>query len=130
MNKEPKQVIVVRKDLHMRAGKIAAQVAHASMAAILNTGKYVGDTFQITLDPNCALEVWFSGKFTKIVVSVNSEEELLAIQEKAINANLRQALITDCGATEFHGVPTKTCLAIGPDWPDNIDPITNTLSLL
>ena len=129
-NKEPKQVIVVRKDLNMRKGKIAAQVAHASMAAILKESKYVGDTLQIQLNRDCALEIWLNTKFTKIVVSVNSEEDLLAIEKKAQELNLRHALITDCGLTEFNNVPTKTCIALGPDWPDTIDQISGTLPLL
>ena len=39
-------------------------------------------------------------------------------------------LITDAGHTEFHGVPTRTCLAIGPAWSDEIDAITGGLQLL
>ena len=130
MNKEPKQVIVVRKDLHMRAGKIAAQVAHASMAAVLKDSKYIGDTLQIQLNHDCALETWLNTRFTKICVYVNSEEELLALEKQAQEANIRHALITDCGLTEFNNIPTKTCIALGPDWPDNLDTITGNLPLL
>ena len=39
------------------------------------------------------------------------------------------ALITDAGMTEFHGVPTHTCLAIEPAFPQDIDPITGELPL-
>jgi peptidyl-tRNA hydrolase, PTH2 family len=63
-------------------------------------------------------------------VSVNSEAELDAIVEKARAANIPCALIVDSGATEFHGVPTKTCCAVGPAWPDEIDAITGQLPLL
>ena len=38
-------------------------------------------------------------------------------------------LCVDAGRTEFHGVPTATCCAIGPDWPERIDPITGHLKL-
>ena len=130
MSKEPKQVIVVRKDLHMRAGKMAAQCCHASMAAILKESKYVGDMLQISLNRDAALETWLNTRFTKICVYVNSEEELLALEKQAQEANIRYALITDCGLTEFNNVPTKTCIALGPDWPDNLDTITGNLPLL
>jgi PTH2 family peptidyl-tRNA hydrolase len=39
-------------------------------------------------------------------------------------------LITDAGATEFHGVPTHTCCAVGPAWTDEVDAITGALPLL
>ena len=129
MNKEPKQVIVVRKDLNMRKGKIAAQVAHASMAAILKGSSCDGFSLKLPLADEVFGE-WIFGKFTKIYVYVNSEEELLKLEKQAQEDNIRHALITDCGATEFHNVPTKTCLAIGPDWPDKLDVITGTLPLL
>jgi PTH2 family peptidyl-tRNA hydrolase len=40
------------------------------------------------------------------------------------------ALVVDAGATEFHGVPTKTCCAVGPGWTDEVDAITGALPLL
>jgi PTH2 family peptidyl-tRNA hydrolase len=61
---------------------------------------------------------------------VNSEEELMTIYEKATSAGLEVHLITDSGKTEFHGQPTRTCLAIGPDFAAKIDPITGHLELL
>lgn len=122
MKTEPKQVIVIRKDLNMRKGKMVAQGAHAAMAAVLKNGMLVTKS-----DP---LEEWLSGRFTKICVSVNSEEELLAVYQKAREAGILCSLITDAGLTEFNGVPTKTCCAIGPDYPDKIDPITKDLKLL
>lgn len=61
---------------------------------------------------------------------MNSEAELLAIRDKAIEAGLEVHLITDSGKTEFHGEPTNTCLAIGPDLAEKIDPITGELQLL
>ena len=126
----PKQVIVVRKDLNMRKGKIAAQVAHASMGAVLNYRSYNDDRIEINLTENCALEQWINGLFTKICVSVDSEAELLEIYDNALAANVNVKLITDAGLTEFNGIPTLTCLAIGPDYPDNIDFLTKHLKLL
>jgi PTH2 family peptidyl-tRNA hydrolase len=61
---------------------------------------------------------------------VDSEEELMQIHDKAVEAGLEVHLITDSGRTEFHGQPTRTCLAIGPDEADKIDAITGHLELL
>lgn len=63
-------------------------------------------------------------------VYVNSEAELLEIVQAANDAGLYNALITDSGLTEFGGVPTKTCIAIGPAYSDRIDPVTRHLPLL
>ena len=128
--REPKQVIVVRKDLNMRKGKIAAQASHASLGAILNYGSYTNE-YQYTLDiHNDAVHEWLEGRFTKVCVSVDSEQELLDIYDIALHNNVNVKLIKDAGLTEFNGVPTLTCLAIGPDYPERIDPITNHLKLL
>jgi PTH2 family peptidyl-tRNA hydrolase len=127
---EPKQVIVIRKDLNMRKGKIAAQSAHASMGAILN---YAGPVYEGEIRINVetpAVREWLAGRFTKVCVSVDSEQELLAIYEKAIAENVNVKLIRDAGLTEFNNVPTLTCLAIGPDYPERINPITGHLKLL
>ena len=73
---------------------------------------------------------WLSGPFTKIAVSVNSEEELFDIMNKAKEAGLITALITDAGRTEFNGIPTNTCIAIGPATHEELLPITGSLKLL
>jgi len=123
-----KQVIVIRKDLNMRKGKMVAQGAHASMAAILNLARREGNTLVIPLDAR--IEPWLTGRFTKICVSVNSEAELLAIHSQASANGLVTALILDAGLTEFGGIPTHTAVAVGPDVAANIDAITGTLPLL
>lgn len=136
----PKQVIVIRKDLNMRKGKIAAQAAHASMKVLLDCGGITygeeglggsyPDYFTINLSQHTMLRKWLEGKFTKICVSVDSEEELLDIYQKAKDSNVLAALITDAGLTEFGGVPTNTCIAIGPDVPEKINLLTGHLKLL
>jgi PTH2 family peptidyl-tRNA hydrolase len=125
-----KQVIVMRKDLGMRKGKMIAQGAHASLKVLLDAGAPDphGTAFTIPLDP--ALLAWLTGRFTKICVSVNSEGELDAIVANARAAGVPCALIVDAGTTEFHGVPTKTCCAVGPAWADAVDAITGGLPLL
>jgi PTH2 family peptidyl-tRNA hydrolase len=125
-----KQVIVMRTDLGMRRGKQIAQGAHASLGAILNYG-CKSDNDQIVLSlHNKPVQEWLAGKFTKICVAVNSEQELLDIYQKAVDNKVNVKLIKDAGLTEFNGVPTLTCLALGPDYPENIDPITGHLKLL
>lgn len=125
MSNKVKQVIVMRHDLGMRKGKQIAQGAHASMSFI--TRRLQKHITPVWTKPE--LE-WMEGSFAKVCVRVNSEEELLDVYEKAKAAGLEVHLITDSGKTEFHGVPTNTCLAIGPDLSEKIDPITGELTLL
>lgn len=119
----------------MRLGKCVAQGAHASLKVILDQMLSVsggGSTYDIKvlkLEQNSALQAWVNGSFAKITVSVNSEQELLEIYEKAQAAGIISALIQDAGKTEFHGVPTYTTCAIGPDYAEKIDLITGNLKL-
>ncbi len=75
-------------------------------------------------------QAWIAGSFAKVCVRCNSEEELMAIHDKALELELEVHLITDSGRTEFHGRPTRTCLAIGPDDASKIDQVTGHLELL
>lgn len=135
---EAKQVIIIRKDLNMRKGKAISQGAHASMGAVLsvatNTDQINRDSVVIPLKDEkgelTPLGFWLNGLFKKITVSVNSEAELLELADKAKEAGLIHCLIQDSGLTEFKGIPTYTALAIGPDMPEKIDPLTEKLSLL
>lgn len=141
-----KQVIVVRKDLNMRKGKLAAQSAHASLKVFLDRMHRAPDkkiehdfteewqqNFDTSFTP-AMLEWldWREGKpgFTKIVVGCNSEEELFEVEKQAKEAGIIHALIKDNGVTEFHGVQTPTCICLGPDEADKIDVITGKFSLL
>ena len=139
MNKIAKQIIVIRADLRnskgqkIRTGKLIAQACHASLAVILDLGKFTANKktqFELEIKDESALGIWLTERFTKICLSVDSEAELLGIYQAALNARLPVALITDAGNTEFNGVPTRTCLAIGPAWSDEIDVITGHLKLL
>lgn len=134
-----KQVIVMRKDLNMRKGKMIAQGAHASMNAVLQllgfdlsdiNVKGEGCKFPNRINTNPVFDRWKKHGYTKICLYVNSEEELLDIYNKAKEKNLTVSIITDSGRTEFGGKPTKTCLAIGPDKIEEIDKITGHLPLL
>ena len=135
--KPPKQVIVLRKDLGMRKGKMVAQGAHASLKVFFDRGYISWGWPPNAADPLLQLHAtlteematWFNGSFTKICVSVNSEAELLAIYEKAKGAEVPCSLILDAGKTEFKG-PTYTAVAVGPDDPAVVDIITGKLPLL
>lgn len=138
--KVAKQVIVMRKDLNMRKGKMVAQGAHASLGAWLLIAEALKEFVQGLYNPDPddryssaiyeAADQWINGTFTKICVSVNSDIELLDLCTEAEAAGLPVKFITDLGQTEFHGVPTRTCLAIGPAWAEDIDKITGGLTLL
>ena len=132
-----KQVIIIRKDINMRKGKMIVQGCHASLKILsdLMINDNTGGPFELReyfyrINKTPILEEWLGGIFTKICVSVNSEAELLDIYNQAKEANILCSLIQDCGLTEFGGIPTLTCIAIGPDYNEKIDPITGHLPLL
>ncbi len=127
-----KQVIIIRRDLKMRRGKEIAQGAHASLGAILGEGNIVLDDdgnyeYRIKLDQRSL--PWLQNAFTKICVTVDSEEEIRALQAAAEATGLINCLITDSGRTEFNGVPTVTTLAIGPDKIEKVNAVTSHLKL-
>jgi PTH2 family peptidyl-tRNA hydrolase len=126
-----KQVIVIRRDLRMRRGKEIAQGAHAATAwlAELVIKQLAPDRTADRPQLSAAERTWLETSFRKVTVKVGSEEELMSVYRQALEAGLLVHLVTDRGLTEFGGVPTRTCLAIGPDYDDLIDPITGDLEL-
>jgi PTH2 family peptidyl-tRNA hydrolase len=159
-DKDVKQGIVVRTDLRMPVGKIAAQVAHASMSFLTrNLQRHLPDEHEegfygspgvahygtpvfdntfgsvnpffnrsIQLDEEAA--AWVDGAFTKVVVKIDNEEDLLSIYRAAKMYGCRASLIQDEGRTVFKGVPTYTCVAIGPNLNTKVDAVTKCLKLL
>ena len=134
-----KQIIVIRKDLNMRKGKIAAQASHASMGVLLDmmSGELYSDGLgkihqhrKLIVSEGTYLYDWLNGSFTKICVSVDSEEELYTIENAFDLAGIKTKLIIDNGATEFNGVKTPTCLATEPFDSDELNKITGHLKLL
>lgn len=121
-----KMVIVMRTDLNMRKGKMIAQGGHAVAKVLLcdrQLSQFCGNQYPV--------QSWLNdGLSTKICVRVNSEEELMDLFGKASDAGIEAHVVTDSGLTEFNGVPTKTCMAIGPDYSSKIDQITGHLQLL
>lgn len=114
-----KQVIVVRSDLEMSPGKIAAQVGHAAVSTAEEASKHHPDWWK----------AWLNEGQCKIAVKVNSEKELLGLEKEAKELGLPSALISDRGLTELPP-DTVTCLGIGPAPSEKVDRITGKLALL
>ena len=136
-----KQMIVMRRDLHTRKGKIAAQASHACVEAILmalarekrlDQVRVAHDNW-VYLDEGdqepTPLSAWFEAGVAKVCVYVDSEEELLELAARAKEQGFVCALVRDAGLTEFHGEPTFTCLALEPLLPEQVDPLTGELPL-
>src|SRR5690348_13728809 len=111
-----KQVIVVNEALKLPRGKLAAQVAHASVAALL----------EATANSRRA---WLEVGMPKVVVRCESEQELLALEAAAERAGLPHALIRDAGHTVV-AAGTVTCLGLGPAPIEAIDALTRELRLV
>ncbi len=111
-----KQVIIVRQDLQLPKGKLAAQCAHASVEAVLRSAKKI-------------VEDWRDEGMPKIVLKVKNEKELIKYFQQAKEKKIVSVLITDAGRTVV-APGTNTCVAIGPDEEKKIDLITGTLALL
>jgi PTH2 family peptidyl-tRNA hydrolase len=135
-----KMMIVMRRDLKMRKGKIAAQAGHACIDAVLralqkedrmNDLEMSADGMMLNNNdkPTSPLCEWFNGGCTKVCVYVDSEEALLEIAQKAEARGIIAAVITDWGLTEFHGEHTKTCLALEPLPAEIADELTGELPL-
>ena len=135
-----KMMIVMRRDLKMRKGKIAAQAGHACIDAVLQALQKEdrlndlvpspdGMMLKTTDKPESPLTEWFNNGCTKVCVYIDSEEELLAIAEKAEDRGIIAAVITDWGLTEFHGEHTKTCLALEPLPAEIANELTGELPL-
>ncbi len=113
-----KQVIVVRTDLDMGKGKIAAQVGHACVLGAEHVRKSNPDWFK----------EWWRGQ-EKIVVKVTSLKELEEIKEHAFSLNVPCSEVTDAGHTQIEP-GTTTCVSLGPAPEDLVDKISGNLKLL
>ena len=111
-----KQVIVVRNDLKMSKGKIAAQACHACLGSYKKA------------DLN-KIRTWEMDGAKKVIVKVNTLEELFQIKEIAKKNNVPNFMVKDAGRTELAS-GTITCLGIGPDNDEIVDKVTQDLKLL
>lgn len=110
-----KQAIVARADLGMEKGKLAAQVAHASLSAVEDT------------DSRSKTQ-WKGGGQKKVVLQVDTEKKLFQLADNAERDGIPNAVVRDAGHTQLDP-GTVTCIAVGPDTDENIDRITGHLSL-
>ena len=111
-----KQVILVRHDLDLPKGKLAAQVAHASLEAALRSEKKI-------------VKRWRDFGMKKVVLKVENLDELKKCRDHAQRIGLVAAMITDAGLTTVEP-GTITCLGIGPDDEEKIDKVTGHLKMV
>lgn len=131
-----KQVILIRSDIDIPVGKLAVQVAHASVNAILKKANNttmkimrnddIEQSLVIPLDSE--LSNWLNGEYKKITLKVKNEKDLQKYYNKAKDLGLPCSYIIDNGHTVFTE-PTATCVAIGPANEEIIDSITKRLRL-
>ena len=111
-----KQVILVREDLKLPKGKLAAQSSHASVDATLKSDRRIVD-------------LWKKEGGKKIVLKVKDEKELLHYRQIAEDRGLKTALVIDAGHTVVEP-GTKTCVGIGPDLEEKIDSVSGNLKMM
>lgn len=110
-----KQVLVVNKSLNLPKGKLAAQAAHAAVAAFLEAAED-------------AQNLWLEDGMPKVVVAAADAQALLDLQAAAAALGIPNSLIEDAGRTV---VPegTITCLGLGPAEDARLDEVTGELKL-
>lgn len=119
MEEEVKQVIVVRTDIEMGKGKMAAQVGHAVLLSYLEALK---------LDKELA-EQWLETGEKKIVLKVDDYNVMKKLYDAFKYKKIPCALINDAGLTQLPP-GTATALGIGPWKKGEIDQFTSSLKLL
>ena len=134
--KEVKQYLIIREDLNMSTGKIAAQVAHASskiffdkMKKEIRTPGLGASTYLYSFEASEEEMLWVEGQFTKIVKKVKNENQLLKTYNEAKQSGLNVSLILDAGLTELEG-ENYTAIAIGPNYVEDCEPIVKKLKNL
>ena len=113
---EFKQIILVRNDLKLSKGKLAAQVGHSCVEAVLKSNKNIVSKWRILGQK-------------KIVLKVDCEKDLFYYKNLCEDTGIVCALIKDAGHTELKP-GTITCLGIGPDYEEKIDKVTKDLKML
>ncbi|KAK5001590.1 peptidyl-tRNA hydrolase PTH2-domain-containing protein [Cryomyces antarcticus] len=120
-NEECKLVLVVRTDLGMTKGKIAAQASHATLACY--------KTFLRLAPESPILKRWESYGQAKVALQVKSEDELEMLQARAVSLGLCAQVVHDAGRTQIAS-GSATVLGVGPAPKSMIDQVTGHLKLL
>jgi len=110
-----KQAIVARTDIGMGQGKLAAQVAHASLSAYEDA------------DSKTQSE-WKGGGQKKVVLKADGESQIFELADVAERESLPHAVVRDAGHTQLDP-GTVTTLAVGPGHERVVDEVTGDLSL-
>ena len=116
---EYKLVVLVRNDVKMGKGKIAAQVAHAAVDCALHSEKKDKKSF----------DAWYSSGQAKVVLKVDSMEQLSEYMTLARSQGLHTSVIVDAGRTQIEP-GTVTCMGIGPAPVSALDKVTGDLKML
>ncbi|EDK31325.1 peptidyl-tRNA hydrolase (macronuclear) [Tetrahymena thermophila SB210] len=119
-----KMVFLVRMDLKMGTGKIAAQTGHAVLGAYQQLEERADER-----EVEQILDNWEECGCPKIVLKVDSKDQLLELEKKAVDAGLNTYVVCDAGKTQVEPGSITVC-AIGPARADIIDSITGHLKLL
>ena len=118
-DEEYKVVVLVRTDLDMGKGKMAAQVGHASVELALRAQKMDRKAF----------DSWMSGGQKKVVLKVANKDEMIRYMNEARSNGLYTCMITDAGRTQIEP-GSQTCVGIGPAPESEIDKGTGSLKML
>jgi peptidyl-tRNA hydrolase len=113
-----KMVLVVRTDLSMSPGKVAAQCVHAALGAVRDS----------SIRNANSLQYWEETGEATICLKCDSESEMKALEEAAIALSLVTYIVCDAGRTEV-AAGSQTVLAIGPYFISKIDQVTKHLKL-
>jgi peptidyl-tRNA hydrolase len=118
-SRDLKMVMVVRTDLKMGHGKVAAQCCHACLGL-----------YKALLKKDLPrLQAWENSNYKKVVVKCTTEEEMISIAEKARKKGLEYYIVRDAGLTQI--IPgSKTVISVGPASEEELRDVTNQLKLL
>ena len=124
-----KQVIVVRKDLSMKKGQLAAHVAEASIKFLTDNNESVrGDELTIKLNPEEA--IWLNEGFKKIVLGIDSKDALENLMFRAELDGIEVYPIVVQSPDEFNGDRTLTCASFGPASSQDLSKVIGKLKAI
>jgi peptidyl-tRNA hydrolase, PTH2 family len=118
-DEEFKAVILMRNDLKMTKGKMAAQASHAAVSCAFAAKKNMPKAF----------DSWSSTGQKIVVLKIDSEKELFDFKAMADHQNIINSVVQDAGRTEVEP-GTYTCLGVGPDKASVIDKMTGELKMM